>query len=219
MNFRQCVAVSPKITLCPDQTSITNHRRGVMIRLAGGDAFGLGDHPTTRLALRGIEFAVDMLSEKGAGAKALDIGTGSGVLALAAAMLGIGQVHAVDNDPVARHEAGENIKNNVMAGRVLVDSRVLEEMPAREFCLIMANLRPPTLRGIFGRMSRLSKPTALWVLSGFRPAEGCRLSEMLEKRGASILWRQDEKNWSAFLAELNIQALEGIEHSPQKAIS
>lgn len=212
INFQRCVGVTSRIVLCPETADPASFHSKVVIRLRRGEAFGLGDHPTTRLALRGMEIAVDRLAVmfKPEEIRALDIGTGSGVLALAAAKLGVGQVCALDHDAVARYEARANVALNGLAADIQVASAPLEEMQAKTFTLIMANLRPPTLRVLFRQMARVARPPSMWVLSGFRSAEGNSLSDFLEKKGASILWREKMKGWAAILARLNYQALQGI---------
>ena len=211
-NFQRCVGITSRIALCPENFDPVSMDFEVVIRLSCGEAFGLGDHPTTRLALRGIEIALDGQADmpKTTTMKALDIGTGSGVLALAAAKLGVAQTCAIDHDTVARHEAKANVALNGLSAHVEVAATSLEEMPAKAYALIMANLRPPTLRAMFGQMARVARPPSTWVLSGFRSAEGAILSDFLQRKGASILWRETENEWAAMVARLNSEALGGI---------
>lgn len=212
INFQRCVGVTSKIALCPDTTDPASLHAEAIIRLRCGEAFGLGDHPTTRLALGGIEIALDDLAAtmKTEAINALDIGTGSGILALAAAKLGVAWVCAMDHDAVARYEARANAVLNGLTSKIQVVSIPVEEMPPETYTLIMANLRPPTLRAMFSRMAKVARSPSTWVLSGFRPAEGQALLGFLEKMGASILWWKEESGWAAMVARLNARALGGI---------
>jgi ribosomal protein L11 methyltransferase len=84
----------------------------IVLHLDPGMAFGTGLHPTTRLCLELLEAIVKPEQ------CVLDLGTGSGILAIAAARLGARRVHAVDNDPLAVEVAGQNIARNQVAGQV-----------------------------------------------------------------------------------------------------
>ncbi|HLJ61138.1 MAG TPA: 50S ribosomal protein L11 methyltransferase [bacterium] len=91
----------------------------VAIEIDPGMAFGTGLHPSTRLCLRALPKAV--APPRGGGASIVfDVGTGSGILAIAAARLGARRVWAVDSDPVAVAVARENVRRNGVAGRVRV---------------------------------------------------------------------------------------------------
>ncbi len=102
-------------------------------------AFGTGEHATTRGALRALESAVR------AGDRVLDVGTGSAILAIAAARLGAGEVMAVESDPDALENAQDNLRRNGVAERVellhgLVDDEFLELLGPGRFDLIVANV-------------------------------------------------------------------------------
>src|SRR5690606_23433606 len=99
-------------------------------------AFGTGTHPTTQLCLRACEWFAKP------GLAMVDIGSGSGVLAIAAAKLGCYRVLALDTDPVAVRVAQENVERNGVAETVIVQQGSIESLQrtARHFDLAMANL-------------------------------------------------------------------------------
>ncbi len=109
----------------------------VVLALDPGMAFGTGLHPTTRLCLAGIE----SLAERGlvAGARTLDVGCGSGILAIAAARLGARSVLAVDTDPVAIEATQANARRNRVA-RIVRAQRGSLPAPGGPFDLVLANL-------------------------------------------------------------------------------
>lgn len=84
------------------------------LRLIDAAAFGTGRHPTTALVLE----AIDQIVRFSSPAAVLDVGTGSGVLALAALLLGVPEAHAIDIDPVALDVTAENARLNHLGGRV-----------------------------------------------------------------------------------------------------
>lgn len=109
----------------------------VVLALDPGMAFGTGLHPTTRLCLTGLESWADAgLME---GAQLLDVGTGSGILAIAAARLGAARVMATDVDPVAVDAARSNARRNRVTRLVAVSRGSLPE-DASCFDLVVANL-------------------------------------------------------------------------------
>lgn len=212
VNYGTRVPIAPCLTLLIGGTGPEPLESGVVIRLAGGEAFGMGDHPTTRLVLKSLCRAGAWLSKVGAppGCEALDIGTGTGVLALAAARLGFAPVTALDNDPLALHEARSNVALNRLTDAIAVSDTPLAQLPAGRFTLVLANLRPPTLHGMVPQMARVSRAPAVWIVSGFRPDESDSLAGKLEKRGANLVWRQIENGWGAFAAAFYQEALKGL---------
>lgn len=110
----------------------------VEVVLDPGMAFGTGTHPTTALCLA----ALDALLAAARGAHVLDVGTGSGILAIAAAKLGAGRVVATDDDPVALDVAGENARRN---GVALELTRTAPDEVAGQFPIVVANILANTL--------------------------------------------------------------------------
>jgi ribosomal protein L11 methyltransferase len=130
---------------------------GVRVVIEPGLAFGTGDHPTTGLCLE----ALDVFLQRNPDASVLDVGTGSGVLAIAARKLGAGLVVATDNDPVAVRVAREN----AAANGVLIDVR--PEIPEGVvFDLVLANILANTLVELAPRLMAALAPRARLVLSG-----------------------------------------------------
>lgn len=172
------------------------------LRVNSGSAFGRGDHPTTLLSLK----AIDWISSRGGadgiakGARALDVGTGTGVLAMAAALLGFEAVVGIDIDRLACHEAKENVRINGLPGKVHIVAGGLEVLGTVSFDLIMANLRPPTLVKIMGMMAKKTNRDGHWVLSGFRPEEAKAVLERLPF-GFRPVWSKNNRNWSAIAVQ------------------
>lgn len=129
----------------------------VRLVLDPGRAFGSGSHPTTKLALRAIE------THLSPGAGVLDVGSGSGVLAVAAAKLGAGRVVAVDIDPTARRATTDNAARNGVADLV----EVTESIPAPgRFDLVVANISREVLVELAPVIGAVVRPTGLVVLTG-----------------------------------------------------
>jgi ribosomal protein L11 methyltransferase len=125
--------------------------------------FGTGHHATTRLCLELLQH-VDVT-----GRRVIDVGTGSGVLAIAAAKLGAASVLALDNDA----DALLNARDNVARNRVAVDLRQgdLATLDAPPADLVIANLTGAVLQRLAGPLIRLTVPGGALILSGFSPEE------------------------------------------------
>ena len=108
----------------------------VVIEIDPGMAFGTGTHGTTQLCLETI---AELLNYSDPPVNMLDVGTGSGILALGAAALGCPEIIANDIDPIACHVARENIEKNHYAEQVKISEHPLEELPG-QFELIVANI-------------------------------------------------------------------------------
>jgi ribosomal protein L11 methyltransferase len=168
----------------------------VVIRILPGAAFGAGRHPTTRLALKGIDF---ILGSHGrslvrGGSRVFDIGTGSGVLAMAAVLLGIETGLAVDIDPCAVAEAKANVGLNGLSERIAVSSRTAETIEGR-YQLVTANLRTPTLSRLAPHIAAHVDPRGALVISGIRTEECEALLGEFEKHFLNAVWRDEEQEW------------------------
>jgi ribosomal protein L11 methyltransferase len=200
INFHRKVQVSNRIVLSPSEPSGMHGSDLLAIHLHAGIAFGAGDHPTTRLALESMD---DILTPKKRDRtwpvrRALDVGTGTGILAIAAARLGVERVLGVDVDPLACHEAVSNVHLNNLAHRVRITSAALEDLSNQQFDLITMNLRPPTIRELSPHVMALSSPAAVWILSGFREEERDRVYQQLPKEMSLLLWQKVQNGWGAF---------------------
>lgn len=134
-----------------------------VIEMDPGLAFGTGHHASTRLALLLIESA--LASRPQPAATALDLGCGTGILAMACALYGVRQVLAVDNDPDAVTATRENITRNNLTDRVsaaLADAAVT----TGTYDLVVANIIHDVLVGLAGSLVRLLRPGGALVLAG-----------------------------------------------------
>ncbi|NLI12989.1 50S ribosomal protein L11 methyltransferase [Pelotomaculum propionicicum] len=138
------------------------HARGweLVIEIDPGMAFGCGTHATTSLCLGLLEKYIRP------GMTVYDIGTGSGILAVAAALLGAGQVTAVDIDPVACRTAGENIERNGVADRVGVVQGDLMNLLGAGADLIVANIIASVITGLAPQAAGALAPGGIFVASG-----------------------------------------------------
>ena len=160
---------SPLLVIKPSWEPYEPRAGEAVIEMDPGMAFGTGLHASTRLALGFIE-------EICAGAppeRALDVGTGTGILAMAAALRGVSRVIAIDNDPDAVAAAGENVARNNLDERVIVSGRELGEFDGT-FGLIAANITADVLLPLAPKLIERLAPGGALVLAGLLAGEQTR---------------------------------------------
>jgi len=190
--------IPPRIWLAPSGTTPNLEDGQIAVLLQSGAAFGAGDHPSTRQALRGLQWTVHHVTAASGviSGKVLDIGTGSGVLLISALKLGFPKGTGMDTDPCARVEARQNLRLNGLDHCARIHGRALgslQEKPA----LILANLRLPTIMELLPEMDRRMPPEAMAVFSGIHTAEEPVIVKRCATRSWACLWRCSEKDWSA----------------------
>lgn len=157
-------------------------------------AFGTGEHATTRGCLRLLDDALR------AGDRVLDVGSGSAILAIAAALLGAGEVIAVEYDPDANLNARENLEQNGVEGRV----RIIEEMagpPLLEelgrFDLVLANILSGVIRPLLPafREALGGRPGGRLIVSGILQSEHADVVRDAEAAGFRVECVDEEEEW------------------------
>jgi ribosomal protein L11 methyltransferase len=184
------------------------HRRrpgDIVIAMDPGMAFGTGLHPTTRLCLAGIErWADDGLLARGAapggGARFLDVGCGSGVLALAAGLLGAGELVGVDTDPLAIEATLANARRNHLARRVLAWQGSLPT-GAGPFDLVAANLIASVLVALAPALCAELRPGGRLLASGIFADREPDVRSAFAAAGLAILGREADGDWVALDVE------------------
>ena len=183
------------------------HRRvtgDVILALDPGMAFGTGLHPTTRLCLAAVEDLADRgLFSRGSAAdgsaRVLDVGIGSGILAIAAGLLGAGELFGVDPDPIAVEAATANAARNRLASRIRIRQGSL---PTREppFDVVLANLIASVLVALAAELRDELGPGGTLVASGIFIDREDDVRQALEAVGMSVTARSAEGEWVALVA-------------------
>ncbi|MGI6367950.1 MAG: 50S ribosomal protein L11 methyltransferase [Anaerolineae bacterium] len=166
-----------------------------------GMAFGTGLHATTRLCLIALE------RQPVADTRVLDVGTGSGILAIAAALLGAAQVDAMDVDPVCVQVSQENAQRNGVASRIQVERATL---PSRArtgvayhqgsgYDLLLINILAEIIIDMAASLPPRIRPGGVCIASGILQEKVPAVSEALEGVGLSILDVLIEDGWAALV--------------------
>ena len=172
------------------------------IEIEAGEAFGTGHNATTVLCLE----ALDRLIQRRRFPRVLDLGCGTGVLAIAAARaLPNARVLASDNDPVALGIAGENARLNRVGARVETVLAAGFDHPAlrhaQPFDLVLANLLPSPLIALAPPMRRAIRPGGIAVLSGLLNHQAREVAGTYLASGFRLLERRQDAGWTVLALE------------------
>ncbi len=193
--FFRVERIGRRLVVCP---SWRRHRAApgeIVLRLDPGMAFGTGQHPTTRLSLTLLEEHVRP------GARVLDLGTGSGILAIAAALLGAGEVRALDVDSVAVGVARANAAANGVDDRVTVLEGTLSASEAASggYDCVVANINAETTLEMAGPLVAALRPEGFAIVSGITVQGVDECGQALVAAGASIQGTAADGCWRAIV--------------------
>jgi ribosomal protein L11 methyltransferase len=163
----------------------------IVVELDPGMAFGTGLHPSTQLAMVAIE------DELKPGDRVLDVGTGSGVLSTAAALLGARTVDAVDIEPVAVRSARENAERNGVGAIVRIErGSVGEEGPFQgEYDLVVANIIARILIELAPGLAKAVRTGGTLVLGGIIDIKETAVRDAFDEAGLTLLRREEREDW------------------------
>ena len=165
-----------------------------IIEIDPGMAFGSGTHETTSMCL---EFLEDYLTP---GARVIDVGTGSGILAIGAALLGAREVLAIDIDPVAVRVAKENVAHNNLEKVVSCVQGNLLEQRAERCDLCVANIIADVICGFAAPLKEHIAPGGLFVCSGIIREREQDVLEALRQAGYALVEERGKGEWVAMIA-------------------
>lgn len=182
-----------KITIVPAWEDYDEGEGEVVVRMDPGMAFGTGTHETTRLVLR----AIGNLMPRGA--RVLDIGTGSGILSIAASKLGADFCRAYDIDPVAVKVARENVKDGGISNVTVDTSDLLAGVacPENKFSFAVANIVADIILRMLPDIGTYLTDDATLVLSGIIADRENDVIRAAAEQGYTVTKRLAENDWVA----------------------
>jgi ribosomal protein L11 methyltransferase len=163
------VRIDDRLTVCFPWSEFDRDQTELVVEIDPGRAFGTGAHPTTRLLLTELAARIQ------GGESVLDVGCGTGVLAIAAARLGATQVTAIDIEPKAIASTTSNAKRNGVADRVLPTNTPLDQLTTT-FDVVLANIHAEALLDLSPAIQRRLAPNGWLALSGMSPAQVSRVA-------------------------------------------
>lgn len=189
------VKISEKFTIVPTwETYERVSSDELIIELDPGMAFGTGTHPTTVMCIQSLEKCVEQ------GDLVIDVGTGSGILSIAAAMLGAKSVKALDLDPVAVDSAKLNVKLNKMQHVVSVSQNNLLDNIKEPVDVIVANILAEIILRFIDDAYHLLEKDGFFITSGIIQAKKQEVKDALLRVGFIIEETLVMEDWVAFIA-------------------
>ncbi len=165
----------------------------VVLELDPGMAFGTGLHPTTRLCLEQVE------QRTRRGMRMIDVGTGSGILALAAAKLGAESVYCIDNSSVAVESATANAALNGLSDKISVVLGILDEAEAArmagQFDIVLVNILAHIIGGMASQLAEVVAPGGLIIASGIIEARRYEAEQPLLAAGLKLIDQAMIDDW------------------------
>lgn len=186
------VRLGRRLVIRPRWIELETSPDDVVLALDPGMAFGTGTHPTTQLCLEALE---DLMQP---GLRVLDLGCGSGILAIAAAKLGAAQVLALDLDPIAVRTTQENAQSNGAADRIIAQEGSLESVitSARRFDLVVVNILAKVIIAMCDqRLGDTVRPGGRAIFSGIIETQAEEVETALRKTGLEPVGRRQESDW------------------------
>jgi ribosomal protein L11 methyltransferase len=188
--------VGRRIVIVPSWKKYIPKESEIAVTMDPGMAFGTGLHPTTRLCLRALEKYLKT------GQRVLDVGTGSGILAIAAVKLGAESVEALDIEAAAIDAARRNAAENGVAGRVKLHLGTLKELGAKipPADLVLVNILAYTIIRMLPELKSKLRPGGRLVTGGilaeFRPD----VEAALRQEGFEVIEALQEEDWVSLVA-------------------
>jgi ribosomal protein L11 methyltransferase len=187
--------VSAHFVVKPTWRDYTAQTGEIVIDIDPGMAFGTGAHPSTALCLGLMERLLRP------GDRFLDVGTGSGILMVAADRLGAAVLHGVDNDPLAVAIARDNLKRNAVdAARWKVWAGDLAQDVAATYSFVAANIYAAVIMNLLDHLGTVMAPEGRFVCSGIVSDQEDMVQEALTVHGFEILAREERESWVALAA-------------------
>ena len=201
--YYQPIPVGKRVYIVPEWMRGREIPEGrVPLYLNPGLTFGTGSHATTQLCLELLEEAVQP------GCRVLDLGCGSGILAIAALALGADSAIGVDIDPKAVDVAYENAAMNgigrdrytVRAGDVLSDRALVQELARQRYALVLANIVADVIIPLSATAGAFMDEGAVFLCSGIIDTRADEVAAALEKNGLRVVDRREQKGWVSLAA-------------------
>lgn len=189
------LTVGRRLVVKPSWESWAGEAGQLVIDLDPAQAFGTGTHPTTQLCLKGLEDALEGLR----GPVVFDVGTGSGILAIAAVLLGASRVEACDTDPVAVLATEENAERNGVAGRIVSHVGDISTLSG-EADVVVANILAEVIAPIAPDLAARTRRGGTVLASGIIQAREGLVKDAFARAGLEVTHVERQGEWVLVVA-------------------
>ena len=202
--YYQPIPVGKKLLIVPQWLSPENPEHRIPVLLDPGMIFGTGSHASTQMCLRTLEQRIS------GGERVIDLGSGSGILSIAALLLGADTAAGVDIDPKAEDIARDNAALNGLAaprfqavtGNVIGDRAMMEQLSRQPYDIVLANIVADVIIPLSAVVPRFLKPDGVFICSGILNTRLPEVIAALESAGLSVLNREEQDDWCCLTAAL-----------------
>jgi ribosomal protein L11 methyltransferase len=195
-NFKP-LRVTHRLVIKPPWEEYPKQKGELVIEIDPGMAFGTGTHPSTQMCLQALE---ELILSSPHSPSILDVGTGSGILAIAARKLGAKQVSAIDLDPVAIGCARKNAAANRIGKGIDFRAGSLNGL-RRTFDIVVANLLPQELLNIAPSLPKRLSSGGTLIISGLLRGQKMEIISAFAKQGLEVLCSRESKGWVSLVME------------------
>lgn len=202
--YYQPIAIGKRLLIVPQWLHPDNPEGRIPVVLDPGMIFGTGAHASTQMCLKALE------NHMQGGERVIDLGSGSGILSIAALLLGAAFSIGVDIDPKAEDIARENaLLNNLAAphftavtGNVIEDKAMMERLAHQPYDVVLANIVADVIIPLAAVVPRFLKPDGVFICSGILNIRLPEVLQALDIAGLQIISQDEENDWCCLSAKL-----------------
>ncbi len=195
--------IGEKLLIVPQWMTVDDTQGRLPVILDLGLTFGTGEHASTRMCLCALE---ELIS---GGERVADLGSGSGILSIAALRLGAKSAVGIDVDPAAEHIARENAARNgfgadrfsACTGNVITDRARMEELAAGRYDVVCANIVAGVIVQLLPVVPNFLKPNGVFLCSGILNEREQEVRGAIAAAGLTVIAQRREDGWSCLLAK------------------
>jgi len=192
--YCKTIKIGKNLVIKPVWEEYSSREDDIIIQMDPGQAFGTGTHPTTAMCLEMLEQHIK------SGDIVVDVGTGSGILAVTAALLGAKKVLALDTDPTAVQMAGENVRQNGVSSLVEVRKGNLLHNVEWHFDVVVANIISSVIKELTPAAVKVLKAEGYYIASGIIKERLPEVLDVLEQQNLMVKELREQGEWVALLA-------------------
>ncbi len=207
--YYQPIPIGERLLIVPQWLSPENPEHRIPVVLDPGMIFGTGAHASTQMCLQALEQTIH------GGERVIDLGSGSGILSIAALLLGAQEATGVDIDPKAEDIARENAALNgltapkfrAVTGNVIGDKAMMESLSEGGYDVVLANIVADVIIPLSAVVPHFLRPDGVFICSGILNTRLPEVERAIEAAGLTITQREMQEDWCRLTARRSDSAL------------